>query len=100
DCSTLGPLLLPSTSCSFIRQHKTTSFRDTQRVSHDSLPAAQSSSSTLWSGSKKVMFSQNLITFSTEVDKGTFTVKNLQPKDKGLYFCAVSKHSDTNTCVS
>ena len=31
---------------------------------------------------------------------GTFTVKNLEPKDKGLYFCAVSKHSDTDTCES
>ena len=28
---------------------------------------------------------------------GTFTVKNLEPGDKGLYFCAVSKHSDTDT---
>ena len=27
---------------------------------------------------------------------GTLTVKNLVPEDKGLYFCAVSKHSDTN----
>uniref|UniRef100_A0A3P9BZW5 Ig-like domain-containing protein n=2 Tax=Haplochromini TaxID=319058 RepID=A0A3P9BZW5_9CICH len=27
---------------------------------------------------------------------GTFTVKDLEPKDKGLYFCAVSKHSDTD----
>ncbi|XP_030247666.1 uncharacterized protein LOC115566055 [Sparus aurata] len=28
---------------------------------------------------------------------GTFTVKNLEPGDKGLYLCAVSKHSDTDT---
>lgn len=27
---------------------------------------------------------------------GTFTIKNLEPTDKGLYFCAVSKHSDTD----
>ena len=31
---------------------------------------------------------------------GTFTVKNLKPGDKGLYFCAVSEHSDTDTCES
>ncbi|KAI3367437.1 hypothetical protein L3Q82_026299, partial [Scortum barcoo] len=30
------------------------------------------------------------------VESGTFTVKNLQPGDKGLYFCAVSKHSDSD----
>ena len=28
---------------------------------------------------------------------GTLTVKNLVPEDKGLYFCAVSEHSDTHT---
>uniref|UniRef100_A0A3B3WQA0 Ig-like domain-containing protein n=1 Tax=Poecilia mexicana TaxID=48701 RepID=A0A3B3WQA0_9TELE len=28
---------------------------------------------------------------------GSFTVKNLKPEDKGLYFCAVSKHSDETT---
>lgn len=27
---------------------------------------------------------------------GTLTVKKLVPGDKGLYFCAVSEHSDTN----
>ena len=26
---------------------------------------------------------------------GSFTVKNVEPGDKGLYFCAVSQHSDT-----
>ncbi len=31
---------------------------------------------------------------------GTFTVKNLVPQDKGLYLCAVSKHSDTHSCES
>ncbi|XP_049452530.1 uncharacterized protein LOC125901149 [Epinephelus fuscoguttatus] len=30
-------------------------------------------------------------------ESGTFTVKNLEPEDKGLYFCAVSQHSDTDT---
>uniref|UniRef100_A0A4W6CMS3 Ig-like domain-containing protein n=1 Tax=Lates calcarifer TaxID=8187 RepID=A0A4W6CMS3_LATCA len=33
-------------------------------------------------------------------ETGTFTVKNLVPEDKGLYFCAVSEHSDTDTCES
>ncbi|KAL7380978.1 hypothetical protein ABVT39_026617 [Epinephelus coioides] len=32
-----------------------------------------------------------------DFESGTFTVKNLEPEDKGLYFCAVSKHSDTDT---
>ena len=31
---------------------------------------------------------------------GTFTVKNLVPEDKGLYFCAVSQHSDTDALDS
>ncbi|TKS87117.1 Immunoglobulin lambda variable 1-40 [Collichthys lucidus] len=31
---------------------------------------------------------------------GTFTVNNLVPDDKGLYFCAVYEHSDTDTCAS
>uniref|UniRef100_A0A3Q2WVX5 Ig-like domain-containing protein n=1 Tax=Haplochromis burtoni TaxID=8153 RepID=A0A3Q2WVX5_HAPBU len=31
---------------------------------------------------------------------GTLTVKNLEPKDRGLYFCVVSKHSDTDTAES
>uniref|UniRef100_A0A4W6BS18 Ig-like domain-containing protein n=1 Tax=Lates calcarifer TaxID=8187 RepID=A0A4W6BS18_LATCA len=35
-----------------------------------------------------------------DVETGTFTVKNLVPEDKGLYFCAVSEHSDTDTCES
>ncbi|KAJ4921232.1 hypothetical protein JOQ06_021920 [Pogonophryne albipinna] len=30
-------------------------------------------------------------------ESGMFTVKDLQPGDKGLYFCAVSQHSDTHT---
>uniref|UniRef100_A0A3Q3KHW9 Ig-like domain-containing protein n=1 Tax=Mastacembelus armatus TaxID=205130 RepID=A0A3Q3KHW9_9TELE len=33
-------------------------------------------------------------------ESGTFTVKNLVPEDNGLYFCAVSEHSDTDTCGS
>ena len=32
-----------------------------------------------------------------DAESGTFTVKNLEPEDKGLYFCAVSEHSDTDT---
>uniref|UniRef100_A0A668SBL9 Ig-like domain-containing protein n=1 Tax=Oreochromis aureus TaxID=47969 RepID=A0A668SBL9_OREAU len=33
-------------------------------------------------------------------ESGTLTVKNLEPKDRGLYFCVVSKHSDTATAES
>uniref|UniRef100_A0A665W5E0 Ig-like domain-containing protein n=1 Tax=Echeneis naucrates TaxID=173247 RepID=A0A665W5E0_ECHNA len=33
-------------------------------------------------------------------ESGTFTVKNLEPEDTGWYFCAVSVHSDTDTCES
>ena len=33
-------------------------------------------------------------------ETGTFTVKNLEPGDKGLYFCAVSQHSDADSCES
>lgn len=32
----------------------------------------------------------------TTSDEGTFTVKKLEPGDQGLYFCAVSQHSDTD----
>ena len=32
-----------------------------------------------------------------DANTGSFTVKNLEPGDEGLYFCAVSKHSDTDT---
>ncbi|CAI5695653.1 unnamed protein product [Oreochromis niloticus] len=38
--------------------------------------------------------------FSTtkpDADSGTLIVKNLVPGDQGLYFCAVSMHSDTAT---
>lgn len=27
---------------------------------------------------------------------GTFTVKNVEPQDQGVYFCAVSEHSGTD----
>uniref|UniRef100_A0A3Q4B2X7 Ig-like domain-containing protein n=1 Tax=Mola mola TaxID=94237 RepID=A0A3Q4B2X7_MOLML len=30
-----------------------------------------------------------------DAESGTFTVKDLEPQDKGLYFCAASEHSDT-----
>ena len=40
--------------------------------------------------------------FSTtkpDAPSGTFTVKNLIPEDNGMYFCAVSEHSDTDKQV-
>lgn len=33
-------------------------------------------------------------------ENGTLTVTNLDAADKGLYFCAVSKHSDTGDLLS
>ncbi|KAG8013117.1 Immunoglobulin lambda variable 2-18, partial [Nibea albiflora] len=33
-----------------------------------------------------------------DAHSGTLTVKDLVADDKGLYFCAVSEHSDTDTC--
>lgn len=33
-------------------------------------------------------------------ESGTFTVKNLELMDKGLYFCAASEHSDTGDARS
>uniref|UniRef100_A0A8C7Y796 Ig-like domain-containing protein n=1 Tax=Oryzias sinensis TaxID=183150 RepID=A0A8C7Y796_9TELE len=32
----------------------------------------------------------------TEPERGTFTVKKVEPGDQGLYFCSVAEHSDTN----
>ncbi|XP_049452565.1 uncharacterized protein LOC125901166 [Epinephelus fuscoguttatus] len=32
-----------------------------------------------------------------DAESGTFTVKNLEPEDKGLYFCAVSQHSASHS---
>lgn len=36
----------------------------------------------------------------TKAESGTFTVKQLEVADKGLYFCAVSKHSDADVSGS
>ncbi|CAK6965776.1 M1-specific T cell receptor beta chain-like [Scomber scombrus] len=33
-------------------------------------------------------------------ESGTFTLKKLRPEDNGLYFCAVSEHSDTDALDS
>ena len=33
-------------------------------------------------------------------ESGTFTVNELKPGDNGLYFCAVSQHSDTDALDS
>ncbi len=35
-----------------------------------------------------------------DAESGSFIVKNLVPEDKGVYFCAVSRHSDTHSCES
>ncbi len=35
-----------------------------------------------------------------DAESGSFTVKNLVPQDKGVYFCAVNEHSDTHSCES
>ncbi|CAK6983850.1 hypothetical protein KUCAC02_026557 [Scomber scombrus] len=35
-----------------------------------------------------------------DTESGTFTVKKLESQDNGLYFCAVSQHSDTDALDS
>ena len=34
------------------------------------------------------------------IERGALTVKDLQPEDNGVYFCAVSKHSDARSTSS
>ena len=36
----------------------------------------------------------------TVAERGSFTVKNSSPEDNGMYFCAVSEHSDTDIMCS
>lgn len=36
----------------------------------------------------------------TKAESGTFTVKNLEAADRGLYFCAVSEHNDADVSGS
>lgn len=37
---------------------------------------------------------------TSQAENGTFTVKNLEAADKGLYFCAVSEHNDADVSGS
>ena len=32
------------------------------------------------------------------LERGSFTVKNVEPGDNGVYFCCVSNHSDADSC--
>ena len=45
-------------------------------------------------------FSEKKFSATKPAASGTFTVKNLAPEDKGLYFCAVRQHSDTDVLDS